>query len=262
MGITLSVGDPKLHKKLRKLCLGVSAAAVALGLSAVGARANQVKVDWYSASPTFGDFNLPPCGTYDCGQVYDNSNPEVGPNLVGGLPVVSAGNPAGLVEGAGNPLNWWTPSAGITFEGQTIAPLPINQSMFVPEGTGNSDGGAFQTAIFSAILHVGASGGSITFGGDDDMFLALNGNVVDEVGGVHPTGPTSTWSVGPGTYAMEVFYADRHVTDAVATLQLSGDITTGVPEPSTWAMMAVGFTGLGYASLKRGRKNRLAAAIA
>jgi hypothetical protein len=256
------MGDSKLHKKLRKLCLGVSAGAVALGLSAVSAGANQIKVDWYSASPTFGDFNLPPCGTYDCGQVYDNSNPEVGPNLVGGVPVVSAGNPAGLVEGAGNPLNWWTPSPGITFEGQTIAQLPINRPMFVPEGTGSGDGSTFQTAIFSATLNVGSSGGSITFGGDDDMFLALNGNVVDEVGGVHPTGTTSTWSVGPGIYAMEVFYADRHVTDAFANLQLSGDITTSVPEPSTWAMLMIGFAGFGYASLKGGRKNRLAPAIA
>jgi fibro-slime domain-containing protein len=256
------VGESKLHKKLHKLCLGVSAGAVALGLSAVGASANSVEVTWYSASPTFGDFNLPACGTYDCGQVYDNSNPEVGPTLIGNRPVVSAGNPAGLVEGAGNPLNWWTPSSGITLEGQTIAQLPINQSMFVPEGTGSGDGSTFQTAIFSATLHVGASGGSITFGGDDDMFLALNGNVVDEVGGVHPSGSTSTWNVGAGTYAMEIFYADRHVTDALANIQLAGDITTSVPEPSTWAMILIGFAGLGYASLKRGRKDRLAPAIA
>jgi fibro-slime domain-containing protein len=252
-----------LHKKLHKLGLGLGAGAMALGLSAVGASANQVQVDWYSASPTFGDFKLPPCGTYDCGQVYDNSNPEVGLTLMGNRPVVSTNNPAALVEGAGNQLNWWTPSSGITFEGQTIAQLPINQPMFVPEGTGTAgDGDAFQTAIFSATLHVGAGGGSITFGGDDDMFLALNGNVVDEVGGVHPMGATSTWNVGQGTYVMDVFYADRHVTDAFANLQLSGDITTSVPEPSTWAMMLVGFAGLGYVSFNRGRKNRLAPAIA
>ena len=141
--------------------------------------------------------------------------------------------------------------------------LPVMQTMFVPEGAGGGDGSrAFQTAIFSATLHVGSSGGSITFGGDDDMFLALNGNVVDQVGGVHPSGPTSTWSVGPGTYAMQIFYADRHVTDAFANIQLSGDITTTVPEPSTWAMLVIGFAGLGYASLKRGRRDRLASAIA
>ena len=251
-----------MYKKLHKLCVGLGAGAMALGLSAVGASANQIQVDWYSASPTFGDFNLPPCGTYDCGQVYGNLNPEVGPTLVGNRPVVSTNNPAALVEGPGNQLNWWTPSSGITFEGQTLAQLPINQAMFVPEGTGSGDGSLFQTAIFSATLHVGALGGSITFGGDDDMFLALNGNVVDEVGGVHPVGAPTTFNVGAGTYVMDVFYADRHVTDAFANLQLSGDITTSVPEPSTWAMMLVGFAGLGYASLNRGRKNRLAPAIA
>jgi hypothetical protein len=123
--------------------------------------------------------------------------------------------------------------------------LPAVQHAFPPEGTGDSNATAFQSAIFSATLNVGPGGGSITFGGDDDMFLALNGNVVDEVGGVHPFGPTSTWSVGPGTYAMEIFYANRHVVDAFADIRLSGDITASVPEPSTWAMILIGFAGLG-----------------
>ena len=165
-----------MYKKLHKLCVGVGAGAVALGLSAVGARANSVKVDWYSVSPSFGDFNLPPCGTYDCGQVYDNSDPEVGPTLVGNRPVVSTNNPAGSRR-------------GLEQSAQLVDTLPRNyvrganpctasdQSgrAFVPEGTGSGDGSLFQTAIFFATLHVGALGGSITFGGDDDMFLALNG---------------------------------------------------------------------------------------
>ena len=96
---------------------------------------------------------------------------------MGGLPVVSAGNPAGLLEGAGNPLNWWTPLAGeVTYEGTTTQPLPVMQNMFPSEGTGGSDSNSFQTAIFFATLNVGAGGGSITFGGDDDMFLALTGS--------------------------------------------------------------------------------------
>ena len=35
--------------------------------------------------------------------------------------------------------------------------------------------------------------------------------------------------------------------------------TSSVPEPSTWAMMAIGFAGLGYASI---RSRRTARAIA
>jgi hypothetical protein len=31
---------------------------------------------------------------------------------------------------------------------------------------------------------------------------------------------------------------------------------SGVPEPSTWAMMALGFAGLGYAAFRRNSKGR------
>jgi hypothetical protein len=37
--------------------------------------------------------------------------------------------------------------------------------------------------------------------------------------------------------------------------------TTAVPEPSTWAMMFIGFAGLGYAAFRRTVKNRTVAAI-
>jgi len=252
-----------VSKELSLLPLRLAAAAAVMGLAAPPAgAANPIEVEWFSVNPSFGDFNLPPCGTYNCGQTYDNTNPEVGPSLVGGLPVVSAGNPAGLLEGAGNPLNWWTPLAGdVTYEGTTTQSLPVMQNMFTPEGTGANDDSAFQTAIFFATLDVGAGGGSITFGGDDEMFLALNGVVVDEVGGVHPYGATTTYDVGPGIYSMEIFYADRHVVAAYADIQLAGAITTSVPEPGTWALMLIGFAGLGYAAHNRGRNDRLGSAI-
>ncbi len=32
-------------------------------------------------------------------------------------------------------------------------------------------------------------------------------------------------------------------------------VTPSVPEPSTWAMMLLGFAGLGYAGFKRTRKS-------
>ena len=253
-----------MGKKLSLLPFGAVVTGIGLWCCAAPADATVlIGVDWYSVNPSFGDFNLTPCGnTQDCGQLFNNGNPEVGTSLVGGLPVVSAGNPAGLLEGAGNPLNWWTPLAGeVTYEGTTTQALPVMQNMFTPEGTGGSDSNSFQTAIFFATLNVGAGGGSITFGGDDDMFLALNGVVVDQVGGVHPFGTTSTYDLGQGTYAMEIFYADRHVTAAYADIQFSGDITTGVPEPGTWALMLIGFAGLGYAAHSRGRNGRLGSAI-
>jgi PEP-CTERM motif len=37
-------------------------------------------------------------------------------------------------------------------------------------------------------------------------------------------------------------------------------VTTGVPEPSTWAMMVLGFAGLGFAAFRQGRKTSVALA--
>ena len=68
----------------------------------------------------------------------------------------------------------------------------------------------------------------------------------------------SAWSasfkdtIGPGNY--EVFVTG---TDHIAHLGVGGTVTTsGVPEPSTWAMMALGFAGLGYAAFRQ-RKTKI-----
>ena len=105
------------------------------------------------------------------------------------------------------------------------------------------------------------------------MFLALSDSsghgmsIVDQLGGVHPFGTTEMYNITtPGNYVMEAFYADRHVVAAYADLEVTGNISvnqlSAVPEPSTWAMMLVGFAGLGYAAYRRGGKSRLDGALA
>jgi PEP-CTERM motif len=39
------------------------------------------------------------------------------------------------------------------------------------------------------------------------------------------------------------------------------EVMSGIPEPSTWAMMVIGFMGLAYAAVRRGRKERSAVAL-
>jgi hypothetical protein len=62
-----------------------------------------------------------------------------------------------------------------------------------------------------------------------------------------------------GGHNIGIFYADRENTGAFLSLTLlSTDvvISPGVPETSTWAMMLLGFAGLGFMAYRR--KSRLA----
>ena len=42
---------------------------------------------------------------------------------------------------------------------------------------------------------------------------------------------------------------------------LGNAFSVTIPEPATWAMMLLGFVGLGYAAVRRGKKGRSALAI-
>ena len=46
--------------------------------------------------------------------------------------------------------------------------------------------------------------------------------------------------------------------DGISSLTFTA--TTGVPEPSTWALMVLGFAGLGFAGYRRANKSRAATA--
>jgi hypothetical protein len=61
-----------------------------------------------------------------------------------------------------------------------------------------------------------------------------------------------TGILGPGTYYVEITG-----TNNVTTLGVGGSvITSGVPEPATWAMMVLGFAGLSYAAFRQ-RKTKV-----
>ena len=63
-----------------------------------------------------------------------------------------------------------------------------------------------------------------------------------------------TETLGPGDYTVII------TGTAHRALGVGGTVTTsGVPEPSTWAMMALGFVGLGYAAFRRNVKSRAVA---
>ena len=55
-------------------------------------------------------------------------------------------------------------------------------------------------------------------------------------------------------------WADRFFTASSTKNAFEFDMGSSVPEPSTWAMMMLGFVGLGYAAFRRGAKARALAA--
>ena len=71
--------------------------------------------------------------------------------------------------------------------------------------------------------------------------------------------------IGTGVFALNQF---QNVTtsEGPLTISSSGDVlfyTTGaslIPEPSTWAMMLLGFAGLGFAGYRKSRRTTVAAA--
>ena len=62
------------------------------------------------------------------------------------------------------------------------------------------------------------------------------------------------------TNTVEVFFADRHTVQAALTFDADVTLSPSVPEASTWAMMLIGFAGLGFAAVRRARKTAPAAA--
>jgi fibro-slime domain-containing protein len=210
-----------------------------LGFTGGAARADTVSVDWFTVSPSNPDFGSAQC----CSTFSNEVSATLGPN---GMPVLNNANGFPLTEAVGSELQWWTPSATVTHTLSTTTTLLPNQNLFPPNGTGGNDANGFQTAIFRGTLTVGAGGGSIFFGGDDDVFLALNGSIVDQVDGVHQTTDTTFNVAAAGTYSLELFYADRDQVDANLQFQLTNATISAVPEPSTWAMMLIGFAGLAW----------------
>jgi phospholipase/lecithinase/hemolysin len=75
-----------------------------------------------------------------------------------------------------------------------------------------------------------------------------------------PTSAETTPECGPNAENINTFlyFNDVHPTAPVQALWAQG-LRSVVPEPSTWAMLLIGFVGLGFAGYRRGARARAAA---
>lgn len=239
---------------MRKSLLGAGIVGAILSIAAVPAKAVTVEIQSFSVDSALNsDFHSTPCGS--CSEFFTNM---VNQTLSGGVPVSNGSDP-NITEGNGTALNWWTPGAnGVTSLGTTFESTPINQTMFVSGGSDQS--GLFKTAILTTSIVVGAGGSAtISYGGDDDTFLAVNNLIVSQEGGIHPFTNGASVVYGPGTYDITLFYADRQITDAQVAFNISGNNISAVPEASTWAMMILGFGALGFGAYRRRNQTPLLA---
>ena len=195
-----------------------------------------------------------------------------------GLPTLAAGSPT-IIGQSANVLQWWSAgnynnSGGTTTVTSTtnagVTPLFNNlgagshqlfsdTTFFPPGGTGSNDTSTFLTAEFKGTATVGA-GNTLSFTGnvDDNVIIYYRTGTTGAYTllAVSPTNLSNqaafdftSLALGAGTYQFEVFYADRSSTQA--SLTLDATVTAAVPEPSTWAMMILGFFGVGFLAYRK-----------
>ena len=173
-----------------------------------------------------------------------------------GLPVVNSGSP-GISEF--NPttdeITWWSPAMNkaVLFTGSGTVTIPYASSMYPLNSTGSNDSAAFETAVFKGTFNLAGPGSvNFTVNSDDDAFVYLNGVLIGQNPGIHPISGTTFYGNGlNGSNTLEIFYADREQTGAYLSVGASVTLTAAVPEASTWAMMLLGFAGIGFLAYRR-----------
>lgn len=224
-------------------------AAAALFLMGGMAQANTVTVTYYAVPNNNSSADFGPCCSSPTPATlpYINVGDTLGPN---GLPVSQVGpNSPVMVDGNGQIL-WWSSAS----TGSSLISLPyLDTSMYTPNGGGTNNIDAFQTAILSGTVIGTGAAASLHVTGDDDVLVYLNGIYMGGIPGVHGSLSTdvSLGTLGIGPYSLQVFYADRARTDAVFGMDLTGATVNGVPEASTWAMLILGFVGVGFMAYRR-----------
>lgn len=133
---------------------------------------------------------------------------------------------------------------------------------------GNSGSNIFSAYFTGGIYAASAGTYSLTLKSDDASYLFVDGGAAPVIsnGGTHGDGApvTSLVSLAAGYNSFTIEYGNYYACCATTGLTSNsvGATIGGVPEASTWAMMLVGFAGVGFASYRQMKRNGASAVAA